>query len=80
MGHLYFRRRDSEYDGAAPVNIVAVDSVNLILIVSLAHGAEATVHGWIAKVGPHGRRVLDVLFVELVNPPRAVSIPGLPLY
>ncbi|KAH8101940.1 hypothetical protein BXZ70DRAFT_869367, partial [Cristinia sonorae] len=42
------------------------------------NGAEATVWGWKAKKLSGGHDALDVLFVKLVNPPRVVTIKGLP--
>ncbi|RDX44583.1 hypothetical protein OH76DRAFT_1302649, partial [Lentinus brumalis] len=41
------------------------------------NGAEAIVHDWISHMNA-GRHVLDTLFVELVSPPRAVQLEGLP--
>ncbi|KAJ7429103.1 hypothetical protein FB451DRAFT_1071521 [Mycena latifolia] len=45
----------------------------------MTKGQEAVVVGWDSAVGPSGQKILDALFVELVNPPRKVLIPGLPL-
>ncbi|KAH9848083.1 hypothetical protein C2E23DRAFT_871375 [Lenzites betulinus] len=43
------------------------------------NGAEATVIDWHSHSISGGRQVLDVLFVELTNPPRTVQLPGLPV-
>ncbi|KAJ7163700.1 hypothetical protein C8R46DRAFT_901977 [Mycena filopes] len=42
-------------------------------------GQEGIVVGWEALNGPGDHLVLDTLFVELVNPPRDIQIPGLEL-
>jgi hypothetical protein len=34
--------------------------------------------GWQSSRGPHGKGVLDTLFVKLDKPPWLVQIPGLP--
>jgi hypothetical protein len=44
----------------------------------ITNGQEGTVVGWHAEKGYHGFLVLDVLFVELINPPQIVQIHGLP--
>ena len=44
----------------------------------ITKGQEGFVVGWQAVKGPHGKCVLDTLFVELDNPPQLVQIPGLP--
>ncbi|KAJ7929801.1 hypothetical protein B0H13DRAFT_1595944 [Mycena leptocephala] len=41
-------------------------------------GQEAVVCGWHASEGPAGQRILDTLFVRLVNPPRKIQIADLP--
>ena len=43
----------------------------------MTKGAKGTVAGWQASVGPHGKPILDTLFVKLTNPPK-VHIDGLP--
>lgn len=42
------------------------------------NGAEATIHSWDFFLDHLGRKILNTLFVKLENPPRHVSIPGLP--
>jgi hypothetical protein len=44
----------------------------------ITKGQEGFVVGWQSITGPHGKLVLDTLFVELYNPPRVIKIPGLP--
>ena len=44
----------------------------------ITKGQEGYVAGWQSVVGPHGKLVLDTLFVELDKPPSLVQIPGLP--
>jgi hypothetical protein len=44
----------------------------------ITKGQEGFVVGWQCYPGPHGKRVLDTLFVQLHNPPKPVQIPGLP--
>ena len=44
----------------------------------ITKGQEGTVAGWQSYVGPHGKLVLDTLFVRLTNPPHMVNFTGLP--
>jgi len=44
----------------------------------ITKGQEGFVVGWQSVVGPHGKQVLDTLFIELDKPPRLIQIPGLP--
>src|SRR5882762_5085314 len=44
----------------------------------ITKGQEGTVAGWQSYVGPHGKFVLDTLFVRLKNPPHMVKFDGLP--
>ena len=44
----------------------------------ITKGQEGTVAGWQSYVGPHGKLVLDTLFVRLKNPPHMVKFDGLP--
>ncbi|SJL13082.1 uncharacterized protein ARMOST_16519 [Armillaria ostoyae] len=53
--------------------------VNSATELCITKGQEATVHSWRDAVGSRGQRILDVLFVTLINPPTEVRIPGLPL-
>ncbi len=53
--------------------------VNSATELCIMKGQEATVHSWRDTVGTRGQRVLDVLFVTLMNPPTEVRIPGLPI-
>ncbi|KAJ6487816.1 hypothetical protein C8R45DRAFT_827775, partial [Mycena sanguinolenta] len=57
-----------------PVMIKTNDATELCI----TKGQEATVVGWDSNTGPDGQKILDNLFLELVNPPRTVHIPGLP--
>ncbi|TEB23294.1 hypothetical protein FA13DRAFT_1640071, partial [Coprinellus micaceus] len=41
-------------------------------------GQEAVVVGWDSTPGPFDSEVLETLFVQLINPPTRVRIPGLP--
>jgi len=41
-------------------------------------GQEGTVAGWQSYVGPHGKLVLDNIFVQLTTPPHVVKFDGLP--
>jgi len=45
---------------------------------SITKGQEGTVAGWQFCVGPHGKLVLDTLFVCLKNPSHMVKFDGLP--
>ncbi|KAJ7115122.1 hypothetical protein C8R43DRAFT_902899 [Mycena crocata] len=45
----------------------------------LTKGQEGVVVGWDDSEGPSGQRVLDTLFVELINPPKNVQIGDLPV-
>jgi len=44
----------------------------------ITKGQEGTVAGWQSYVGPHGKLVLDTLFVRLTKPPCVVKFDGLP--
>ena len=57
-----------------PVMIRNNDATELCI----TKGQEGFVVGWQSYRGPHGKRVLDTLFVELDKPPQQVQIPGLP--
>ncbi|KAF8193611.1 hypothetical protein K438DRAFT_1589001 [Mycena galopus ATCC 62051] len=43
----------------------------------ITKGQEGIVVGWNEAVGTHNQRVLDTLFVELVDPPKTIQVPGL---
>ncbi|KAJ6512504.1 hypothetical protein C8R45DRAFT_812813 [Mycena sanguinolenta] len=57
-----------------PVMIKSNEATELCI----TKGQEGKVVSWDTDVGPYGQRILDNLFIELVNPPRTVNIPGLP--
>ena len=57
-----------------PVMIRNNDATELCI----TKGQEGFVAGWKSKKGPHGKRVLETLFVKLDKPPKNVQIPGLP--
>src|SRR4051794_36718280 len=57
-----------------PVIIKRNDATELCI----TNGQEGFVVGWQSTKGPHGKCVLDTLFIELDNPPQPVQIPGLP--
>ncbi|KAF9460478.1 hypothetical protein BDZ94DRAFT_1223093, partial [Collybia nuda] len=44
----------------------------------ITKGQEGIVRGWQSTKGPHGKNILETLFVELINPSRKIQIPGLP--
>ena len=44
----------------------------------ITKGQEGTVATWNSFISPHGKLVLDTLFVKLINPPHAVKFDGLP--
>ncbi|KAH7904090.1 hypothetical protein BJ138DRAFT_1019599 [Hygrophoropsis aurantiaca] len=44
----------------------------------ITKGQEGKVVGWQSGIGTQGQRVLQTLFVSLVNPPTSVQIEGLP--
>ncbi|KAJ7710919.1 hypothetical protein B0H17DRAFT_914782 [Mycena rosella] len=46
--------------------------------ICITKGQEGAVVGWDESVGPMGQKVLDTLFVELINPPRKIQVKGLP--
>ncbi|KAJ6534305.1 hypothetical protein B0H19DRAFT_964553 [Mycena capillaripes] len=58
-----------------PVMIKSNDATELCI----TKGQDAIVRGWNDSIGPHGKRVLETLFVELVNSPRPIKIQDLPL-
>ena len=53
--------------------------LNIAVELYMTKGQEAIVHSWQEAVGNQGQRVLDTLFVKLVNPPHNVQLAGLPL-
>ena len=57
-----------------PVMIRNNDATEL----GITKGQEAFVAGWKDKKGPHGKRVLDTLFVRLDKPPKDINVDGLP--
>ncbi|KAF8143053.1 hypothetical protein K438DRAFT_1634372 [Mycena galopus ATCC 62051] len=44
----------------------------------ITKGQEATVVGWKEAVGSREQRILDCLFVKLIQPPKTIQVPGLP--
>ncbi|EDR04391.1 uncharacterized protein LACBIDRAFT_304622 [Laccaria bicolor S238N-H82] len=58
-----------------PVMVRINDATELCI----TKGQEAVVVGWNDFIRDHGKKVLETLFVKLVNPPRNVELPGLPL-
>ncbi|PBK59128.1 hypothetical protein ARMSODRAFT_899687, partial [Armillaria solidipes] len=44
----------------------------------MTKGQEGVVHSWQAVKGSRGQQMLDVLFIELLNPPTEVQLVGLP--
>ena len=44
----------------------------------VTNGASAIVYDWTSSVMPDGKEVLETLFVQLVDPPRTIQLPGLP--
>ncbi|KAJ7469704.1 hypothetical protein FB451DRAFT_1368625 [Mycena latifolia] len=44
----------------------------------ITKGQEGAVVGWDESVGPLGQKVLDTLFVKLINPPKNIQVDGLP--
>jgi hypothetical protein len=57
-----------------PVMIRNNDATELCI----TKGQEGFVVGWQAEKGPHGKRILDTLFVKLHKPAKVIQIPGLP--
>ncbi|KDR64842.1 hypothetical protein GALMADRAFT_82610, partial [Galerina marginata CBS 339.88] len=57
-----------------PVMIRNNDATELCI----TKGQEGFVVGWQAERGPHGKQVLDTLFVKLHKPAKTIKIPGLP--
>jgi len=45
----------------------------------ITKGQEAIIVGWNGFIGDHRQKVLETLFVKLINPPRNVELPGLPV-
>ena len=58
-----------------PVMIRNNDATELCI----TKGQEGSVAGWNAKRGPHGKHVLETLFVKLNKPPKDIQIEGLPM-
>ncbi|KAH7905818.1 hypothetical protein BJ138DRAFT_975675, partial [Hygrophoropsis aurantiaca] len=57
-----------------PVMIRNNDATELCI----TKGQEGKVAGWQSGIGSKGQRVLETLFVSLINPPTSVQIEGLP--
>ena len=51
---------------------------NMATELCITKGQEGVVHGWQASVGSRNQRVLDTLFVRLLNPPQTVQFDNLP--
>ncbi|KAF8134060.1 hypothetical protein K438DRAFT_1511427, partial [Mycena galopus ATCC 62051] len=45
----------------------------------ITKGQEAKVVGWKEVIGNHNQLTLDTLFVELIDPPQKIEVPGLPV-
>ncbi|KAJ6449212.1 hypothetical protein C8R45DRAFT_1057317 [Mycena sanguinolenta] len=45
----------------------------------ITKGQEARVVGWHSSIGTHKKPILESLFVELIDPPRTIAVPGLPV-
>jgi hypothetical protein len=58
-----------------PVMIRNNDATELCM----TKGQEAVVVGWDSFTGPQDKEVLETIFLKLINPPKTVQIPGLPL-
>jgi len=43
----------------------------------ITKGQEGVIHGWQSSIGSCNQRVLDVLFVKLLNPPQTIKLDGL---
>ncbi|KAI4294020.1 hypothetical protein K525DRAFT_213689 [Schizophyllum commune Loenen D] len=50
---------------------------NIATELCMTKGQEAVVYDWTASKGNQKQRILDVLYVKLVNPPKTVKIDGL---
>ncbi|KAI5823008.1 hypothetical protein K523DRAFT_255964 [Schizophyllum commune Tattone D] len=50
---------------------------NIATELCMTKGQEAVVYDWSASVGKQKQRILDVLYVKLLNPPKPVKIEGL---
>ncbi|TRM55927.1 hypothetical protein BD626DRAFT_360113, partial [Schizophyllum amplum] len=50
---------------------------NIATELCMTKGQEAVVYDWVASQGDQKQRILDVLFVKLVNPPKTIKIDGL---
>jgi hypothetical protein len=57
-----------------PVMIRNNDATELYI----TKGQEGFVVGWQSEKRPHGKRILDTLFVKLHKPAKVIQIPGLP--
>jgi hypothetical protein len=44
----------------------------------ITKGQEGRVAGWTEATGNHDQRILDTLFVELIDPPKTIQVPDLP--
>ncbi|KAI4518462.1 hypothetical protein K525DRAFT_151486, partial [Schizophyllum commune Loenen D] len=50
---------------------------NIATELCMTKGQEAVVYDWVSSKGNQKQRILDVLYVKLVNPPKTVKIDGL---
>ncbi|KIY61017.1 hypothetical protein CYLTODRAFT_326086, partial [Cylindrobasidium torrendii FP15055 ss-10] len=51
---------------------------NLATELNITKGQQGTVHSWSSGIGSRGQRVLETVFVHILNPSCNVNIPGLP--
>jgi hypothetical protein len=60
------------------VGLPVMIRINSATELCITKGQEATVHSWQSTVGSRGQRMLETLFVALINPPQSVKFEGLP--
>ncbi|KAJ3537079.1 hypothetical protein NMY22_g5748 [Coprinellus aureogranulatus] len=60
------------------IGLPALIRINSATELGITNGQEACVYGWKTGTGSRGQPVLEVLFLELSNPPVPVKFSGLP--
>ncbi|KAJ7123847.1 hypothetical protein C8R43DRAFT_899354 [Mycena crocata] len=61
------------------VGMPVMIKVNEATELCITKGQEAVVVGWDSSIGPSDQKILDTLFVRLVDPAKEIQIPDLPL-
>ena len=61
------------------IGIPVMIRYNIATELCITKGQEGTIAGWDSKSGPHGKEILETLFVRLTDSPKYIHLDGLPL-